>query len=111
FPALIVALTGLVVLLVHAFTPKGRPSASATLTLFGLGGALAALLIPVALGACNNCSTTGGTLAADPIAVFLQALLLLVAIAVVTLSPSYLRAMEGEAGEYYALLMFSLVGM
>jgi NADH-quinone oxidoreductase subunit N len=107
FPALIVALTGLVILLVQAFTPRGRAPFAVPLSLAGLAGALAALLIPIwARGAA-----TGDSLAADPLAVYLQALLLLIGAAVVLLSPSYLRATDGDRGEYYTLVLFSLVGM
>ena len=44
-PAAIVALTGLVVLLAQAFTPKGRRAPSMALSLAGLLGALAAFLV------------------------------------------------------------------
>jgi len=52
-----------------------------------------------------------GSLAADGFALFFQAILLCAAIAVVLLSPGYLRENGLERGEYYALVLFSLVGM
>lgn len=108
-PALIVALTGFTVLLVHAFTPKGRTSPSVGLSLFGLLAALVSV-VSLAWRGCGSCAT-GGSLVADPLALFLQALLLLIVMGVVILSGSHLRAMKGENGEYYALVLFSLVGM
>jgi len=111
-PALIVAVTGLLVLLVQAFTPKGGRAPAAPLSLFGLAGALVALwLIPTATG-CGACTpTTGGSVVADAFATFLQALILVVGIGVVLLSPSYLRAIGTDRGEYYTLVLFSIVGM
>jgi NADH-quinone oxidoreductase subunit N len=48
---------------------------------------------------------------ADGFSLFFQALLLGVAIVAVLLSPSYLRANGLDRGEYYALLLMSVVGM
>jgi NADH-quinone oxidoreductase subunit N len=107
-PALIVAVTGLLVLLVQAFTPKGKPVPSAPLSLFGLAAALASVLslmrVPVLM-------TTGGTVVADPFSLLLQAVLIGIAAVVVLLSPGYLRAIGTDRGEYYTLVLFSLVGM
>ncbi len=47
-PAMIVAATGLVVLLVQAFSPKGKPTPSAPLSLAGLLAALVAFTINAA---------------------------------------------------------------
>jgi NADH-quinone oxidoreductase subunit N len=110
FPALIVSVTGLAVLLVQAFTPKDRRAPSAALSLAGLAAALAAL-VSTAVRAGEVPPVTGGSLAADPLSVFLQAAILAVGIGVVLLSPSYLRATGGERGEYYTLVLFSIVGM
>jgi NADH-quinone oxidoreductase subunit N len=111
-PALIVAVTGLIVLLVQAFTPKGSRAPSAGLSLFGLLGALAVVyLLPKSSG-CGGCVlNTGGSVVADGFSLFLQAVLIVITIAVVLLSPSYLRATAGDRGEYYSLVLFSLVGM
>jgi NADH-quinone oxidoreductase subunit N len=108
-PALIVAVTGLVVLLTQAFTAKGNSAPFAALSVFGLLGSLAAvglLATGPALGA-----TTGGSYSADGFALFLQALVLAIAVVAVLFSPAYLRATGAERGEYYALLLFSVVGM
>jgi NADH-quinone oxidoreductase subunit N len=108
-PAAIVAVTGLAVLLVQAFTPRGRESPSAPLSLAGLAGALGSVAL-LASGSGRG-SVMAGAVAADDFSLFLQALLLGVAAAAVLLSPSYLRANGIERGEYYALLLFSVVGM
>jgi NADH-quinone oxidoreductase subunit N len=108
-PAILVALTGLAVLLAQAFTPPGRSAHSSRLSLVGLVGALLSVWL-LARGPGRG-SIAGGTVAADDFALFLQVLLLSIAIVAVLLSPSYLRANGLERGEYYALVLFSVVGM
>ncbi len=108
-PAMLVALTGVAVLLAQAFTPPGRSTPCARLSLVGLGGALLSVWL-LARGPGRG-AVTGGTVAADDFALFFHALLLSIAVVVVLLSPSYLRAIEMDRGEYYALVLFSVVGM
>ena len=108
-PALIVALTGLVVLLAQAFTPRGRRAPAAPLALLGLGAALAAVAL-IAGGKGHGASLVG-TVTADDFALFFHGLILGIAVLAVLLSPSYLRATGIDHGEYYALLLFSVVGM
>lgn len=107
-PAMIVALTGLVVLLAQAFTPREARAPSVPLSLVGLVGAIAsvALVWKNARGA-----VLGGAVAADDFALVLEALVLGTAAVAVLLSSSYLRATGIDCGEYYALLLFSTVGM
>ena len=108
-PAAIVAVTGLVVLLAQAFTPKGRSSPSAALSLVGLLAALGSVWL-LATGPGRN-SVMAGAVTADVFSLFFHALVLGVAAVTVLLSPSYLRSCGIERGEYYALLLFSVVGM
>ena len=108
-PAIIVALTGLIVLLAQAFTPPGRRAPSAPLSLVGLVGAL--LSVGLLYRGPGRGAITGGTVAADDFALYFHALLLAIAILAVLLSPSYLRANDLDRGEYYALVLFSVVGM
>jgi NADH-quinone oxidoreductase subunit N len=49
--------------------------------------------------------------ATDAFSLFFHALILGIALVVVLLSPGYLRSTRLPAGDYYALLMFSVVGM
>ena len=108
-PALIVALTGLVVLLAQAFTPKGKASPSLGLSLLGLMGALAAVWL---MGEGRGVGTDlGGSLVADRFALAFEALILAVCVGTVLLSSSYLRATGLDRGEHFALLLFSTVGM
>jgi NADH-quinone oxidoreductase subunit N len=52
-----------------------------------------------------------GSVAADEFALYFQALILVVGMVAVLLSPSYLRETGIDRGEYYALMLFSIVGM
>jgi NADH-quinone oxidoreductase subunit N len=108
-PALIVAVTGVVVLLAQAFTPRGRSAPSMPLALLGLGGALASV-VALCLRGIRGASL-GGAYVLDDFSLFLHGLILTVAIVAVLISPSYLRAIGAERGEYYGLLLFSVVGM
>jgi NADH-quinone oxidoreductase subunit N len=108
-PAIIVAATGLVVLLAQAFAPKDEAPPSAPLSLGGLLAALAAVWLLA--GGTGRGATLADAVAADEYSLFLQALLLGVAAIAVLLSPSYLRANGLDRGEYYALMLFSVVGM
>src|SRR6185295_15010844 len=55
--------------------------------------------------------TVGGSYAADAYALFFHVLILGIALVAVLFSPSYLRATGVSGSEYYALLMFCVVGM
>jgi NADH-quinone oxidoreductase subunit N len=108
-PAFILALTGLVVLLSQAFTPKGKTSPSVGLS---VGGLLSALVAVWLMGQGRGVGTDlGGSLVADRFALAFQALILIVCLGTVLLSSSYLRATGLDRGEHYTLLLFSTVGM
>ena len=108
-PAIIVAATGLVVLLVQAYTPRGKSTPSAPLSLAGLLAALGAVWL-LASGTGRG-AVLANAVTADEYSLFFQALLLGIAAVAVLLSPSYLRANGLERGEYYALLLLSTAGM
>lgn len=106
-PALILALTGIVVLLAQAFTPRGQAAPGAPFSLAGLGAALVSVYLLVARGGGD----LGGTYVVDSFSLFLHAVIIGVGLVAVLLSPGYLRATGIDRGEYYTLLLFSLVGM
>lgn len=108
-PALIVAVTGVIVLLAQAFTPRGRRAPSVPLALLGLAGALASVVVLCLRG--GRGATLGGAYVLDDFSLFLHGLILAVGIVTVLISPSYLRATGADRGEYYALVLFSMVGM
>jgi NADH-quinone oxidoreductase subunit N len=109
FPAMAVALAGVVVLLAQAFTPKGGRAPAAALSLAGLVAGLVAVIV-IASGRGRG-AVLAGSVAADEYALFFQGLILSIAILAVLLSPSYLRETGTDRGEYYALLLFAVVGM
>ena len=108
-PAAIVAVTGLVVLLAQVFAAKDRRAPLVPLSVIGLLAALASVVL-LATGPGRG-SVLAGALAADDFSLFFHALILGVALLAVLLSASYLRENELERGEYYALVLFSVVGM
>jgi NADH-quinone oxidoreductase subunit N len=108
-PAAIVSITGLVVLLAQAFTPKGGRAPLVPLSVAGLLAAVGSVAL-LATGPGRG-AVLAGALAADDFSLFFHALVLGIALVGVLLSPSYLRENELERGEYYALLLFSVVGM
>ncbi|MCM2254949.1 MAG: NADH-quinone oxidoreductase subunit N [Vicinamibacteria bacterium] len=110
-PALIVAVTALVVLLAQAFTPKGSRSPSMGLTVTGLAGALLLSLTMASDGRYGRGANTGGSVVADDFTLFFHVLLIGLALMAALLSPAYYRENGGDRGEYYSLMMFSLVGM
>jgi NADH-quinone oxidoreductase subunit N len=109
FPALVVAGTAIAVLLLQGFTPRGERGPWAGLSLLGLLGALAAALVLAGVGGRGG--GLGGSYVVDDFSLFLHVVLLLIAVLVVMLSPSYLRATGADRGEYYALVLFAVVGM
>jgi NADH-quinone oxidoreductase subunit N len=108
-PAIIVGLTSLVVLLAQAFTPKDKRAPSVLLSLIGLLGALGA--VGLLAGGPGRGAVLAHAVTADGFSLFFQALVLAIAAVAVLLSPSYLRDHGLDRGEYYALLLMSVVGM
>src|SRR5262249_43251046 len=100
---------GIAVLLAQAFTPRGSRAPAAALSLAGLAAALVAVIV-IASGPGRG-AVLASSVAADDFALFFEGLILAVAILAVLLSPSYLRETAADRGEYYALLLFSVVGM
>jgi NADH-quinone oxidoreductase subunit N len=108
-PALIVAGTGLALLLAQAFSPRGIARRSSQVAILGLVGALWATLavaptLPSRVG-------LAGVLYLDAFAAFFHVLILGCGVVAFLLSPAYFEDAGGDRGEYYALACFSIVGM
>jgi NADH-quinone oxidoreductase subunit N len=88
--------------------PKGRKGLTATLAALGLLLTLAVSLWPVSGGASTGFN---GMVTRDGFSNFLDALLLLIGLLGVAVGYGYIRRMNIEHGEYYALILFSVVGM
>jgi NADH-quinone oxidoreductase subunit N len=108
-PEIIVAATLVVLVLVDAFT--GENSRWATSSIAGVG--LLAALIPVVSLAHNGTERIlfGGAYVVDDYALVLKALFLLSAYVVILLSTNYIAEGDYYEGEYYQLILASVLGM
>lgn len=82
----------------------------------GVTVALAAIGLAVSLGLTlaqigRSTSAFNGMLVLDGFSIFVQALLLISGLLGIALAYNYARRMEIERGEYYSLLLFSIIGM
>jgi NADH-quinone oxidoreductase subunit N len=119
-PELILLAAACAVLLVEAFV---RPQGAARNDEADVGGGTASLIIAVvglvasagvSLGlalAGEHCVAFAGMLVLDDWAAFFKVLFAAGAVVTALLSPGYLRAHGRHLGEYYALLVFAVVGM
>ena len=107
-PTSLVAGWACLLLIVDLFIPRGRKGWTAFLAAIGLVAALVTLLTGRTAEAMVG---FGGMVVADRFASFLQAVFLITGLIVLPLTVDYLRRMQLERGEYYALLLFSLSGM
>jgi NADH-quinone oxidoreductase subunit N len=105
-PMIIVTMAGLVVLLAEATLKKGERMSFATLSLIGLGGsAVASILL------WDRNTESFGAVTADNFALFVNLVLVAVGILTVVFSADTVERDRLPAGEYYAVLLFAIVGM
>jgi NADH-quinone oxidoreductase subunit N len=105
-PVICVSLAGLVVLLAEAFRPRGEHVPMAGLPIIGL---VAAGVASVLLWDRN--ATSFGVVTADNFALFVNLVLIGVGILTVFFAAQTLDRDRTPAGEFYALMLFSIVGM
>jgi NADH-quinone oxidoreductase subunit N len=105
-PALLVGTFAVVVLMVDLFSPAGQRVNAGLITLIGIGlGLWAAARLWGTDG-----TLFGGMIVVDALSLWFQVVFLVVTFITVLLSVQY-AAEEGlEQGEYYALLLFALLG-
>ena len=106
-PLIILASWTVVLLLVDLFIPKGRKWITATLAGFGLALALGFALSQLG----DNGSAFNNMVVLDGFSVFVNALILSTGLLGVAFSYDYIKRMGIERGEYYTLMLFSIVGM
>jgi NADH-quinone oxidoreductase subunit N len=106
-PLLILSGWACLLLLVDLFIPAERKGLTAALAALGL----LVTLIVVVLRLNQSFSAFGGMVLIDGFSNFVSILLLLSGLAGVALSYDYLKRTGVERGEYYTLLLFSIVGM
>jgi NADH-quinone oxidoreductase subunit N len=105
-PVLVIALGGLVVLLAESFRQKNEKMPIAGLPIIVLvGAAIASVFL------WDRNATSFGVVTADNYALFVNFVIVVIGILTVLLSAQTIERDGLPAGEYYALLLFSIVGM
>jgi NADH-quinone oxidoreductase subunit N len=115
-PEIITALTGVVIMLVDAFSKKGARRANATLAVIGLGAALVALIslwaqAGAGLAAPELNQSFSGMIMVDRLRLFFSLVAVGAAIITALLASQFLREEALPPGEFYALLLFATTGM
>ena len=108
-PELVLAGTLVVVLLADLFLPEGRKGLLPSLAGLGLLGSAIPILTLAVDGADRQ--MFGGAYAVDDFALVLKALFLISGYVVVLLSTNYIAEGDYAEGEYYFLLLSSILGM
>jgi len=107
-PEIIITVSAVLTLLLAAFGKKGGPSSmSGAIALIGTG---LALVFSCSLWD-NNISIFNNFYTIDNFGTFFKVLILIVALLVTLLSLRYVEREEIVGGEYYALLLFGVLGM
>ena len=106
-PMLCVTLAGLVVLLAEAFRGRGEKMPIGGLAIIGLVGAGIATLLLWDSGAEDSF----GVVTADKFGLFVNLVLVGVGLLTVVFSSQTIERDRLPAGEYYAMILFALVGM
>lgn len=105
-PMLCVTLAGLVVLLAEAFRGRDEKMPIGGLAIIGLVGAGAASIL-----LWNRNATSFGVVTADNFSLFVNLILVAVGILTVIFSSQTVDRDGIPAGEYYAIMLFGIVGM
>lgn len=106
-PTIVLTLWACVLLLVDLFIPRESKGWTAFLAAIGLGISLGITLQQ----AGSSSLGFNGMVVLDGFSTFLNALLLLSGLFGIALAYAYVKRMGLERGEYYILLLFSVVGM
>jgi len=106
-PMLCVTLAGLVVLLAEAFRGRGEKMPIGGLAIIGLLGAGAASLLLWDSGAEDSF----GVVTADRFGLFINLVLVVIGLLTVVFSAQAIERDRLPAGEYYAIMLFAIVGM
>src|SRR5690349_2425415 len=97
-------LAGVLIMFLEALRPEGKRSNAGLLAILAL-----VIALPAALMATPG-SAFQGMLVIDGMGTFFRTLVIVVGLLVVFTSTDYLRGERQESGEYYALILFSIVG-
>ena len=111
-PEVVLAFIGLGILVIDFLVDKRHKALLAWTAIFGLGLAGYALRDSWrALKGGSPYAAFGGSLSLDTFAVYFQLIIVLSTALVILISSKYLDNEHAHYGEYYALLLFSAVGM
>jgi NADH-quinone oxidoreductase subunit N len=105
-PVICVTLAALVVMLAEAFRARGERMPLGGLAIIGLVGAAAASVL-----LWNRNATSFGVMTADNFSIFVNLVIIIVGIMTVVVSSQTIERDNLPAGEYYATLLFAIVGM
>jgi len=103
-PEILLTLAGTLIMFLEALRPEGKKSNAGVFAIVALVMALPAALMATPGPAFQ------GMLVVDGMATFFRTLVIVVGLLVVFSSTDYLRREKQETGEYYALVLFSIVG-
>lgn len=103
-PEIILTVSGLVLILLDAFVPRGRAFFAQITVLALIAAAFAELSVPRGL-------QFGGTYEISGITLIFDLIFILATLLATLLSREYLQRERIEGGEYYALLLWGTVGM
>jgi NADH-quinone oxidoreductase subunit N len=106
-PLVCVALAALAAMLAEAFRAKDEKMPIGALGVIGLGFAVAGCVLLWG----RNASSFGGTVFADNFGLFVCLVIAIVGLVTIALSGPSIDRERLPAGEYYALLLFSVTGM
>jgi NADH-quinone oxidoreductase subunit N len=110
-PLLVLSGWASVLLLIDLWIPKKRKAITALLAVLGLA-VTAGTLVAVALTYWGHpIAAFGGMVTFDGFSVFLSMMLVMTGGVAITLGYNYLKQSNLERGEFYTLLLFSIVGM
>src|SRR5689334_18128509 len=106
-PLIVLTAWACALLLVDLFIPKDRKGLTALLAAAGLLLAAVSMLFQPG----GETSAFNSMVVRDGFSTFLNALFLLIGLLGITTAYGYIRRMNIERGEYYPLMLFSIVGM
>ncbi len=105
-PELLLMVAGTLVMILEAITTPARKRILPVVAFVSLIAALGLAL----LGASDPGPAFNGLLQMDGLATFFRVLVMAIGAVVILMSTNYLRVADHEGGEYYALVLFSIVG-
>lgn len=105
-PEIILSVFGIAVMMLEAVTSERQKTSLGVLSLIGIAAAFASNIFAYA----DRGQAFQGMIAVDGYGAFFRGLVLVVGFLCILISFSYLERERAQSGEYYGLILFSLVG-